>query len=502
VPAKPTVVRAVRAADVLNAAGKPRQPGEAPGRLVYNDRTTTVRDQDGTVMGTGPLVDPNALMYVLESDVVFDNGDPKTGKPVGLKPGTPVEPLVLRYRAGDCVKLEVWNDLPATVPDQLGFNALPAIVHKDENLNGGIVSFNNNDLRPSSLVGIHSQMLQGDVRSDDGLDVGGNSPKLIAPGTKKSYTWYAGDVQAVPSTASSLKFVARPIEFGATNLMPADRIKGPNKGLIGTLLVEPPGATWTTDPGTRASATVTYPDGTATKSFREFATVHQDDVNLQYGAGCTPTASNLRCAVGGLDSETSPGASEDSEDAGSKAINYRTEPVWYRLGLSPGVPFTDPKLVDNTDIHRAFANELVGGDPKTPVFTAKPGQPIRFRVLEPGGHARGHVFALDGHAWQRQPYYQNSDRQAGTDPLPDPTRLCGSATDPDCTNDTNNDGVTPGQNLISPWVGAQEGVSASSHFDINIPQAGGPLNTTGDYLFRDSASLGSYQGLWGLLRVK
>jgi hypothetical protein len=352
------------------------------------------------------------------------------------------------------------------------------------------------------MVGIHPQLLQYDVRSDDGLDVGGNSPKLIAPGEKKSYTWYAGDVQAVPDGPGSVKFVARPVEFGATNLMPADRIKGFSKGMIGALVVEPPGATWNPDAGTRASATVTYPEGAGTKSFREFVTVHQDDVNLRYGGGCSPTADNLQCAVGGVASETQPGASEDNEDTGGKGLNYRTEPIWFRLGLEPGVPFTDPKLVDNPDIHRAFANDLAGGDPQTPVFTANAGTPVRFRVVQPGGHTRGHVFGVNGHAWQRQPYTADSDRQTGSEPLPDPTRLCGSAADPDCTGDTNKDGVTATQNLISWWVGAQEGVSASSHFDANIPQAGGPFGTTGDFLFRDSGSLGSYQGLWGLLRVK
>ena len=47
-----------------------------------------------------------------------------------------------------------------------------------------------------------------------------------------------------------------------------------------------------------------------------------------------------------------------------------------------------------------------------------------------------------------------------------------------------------------------EGVAASSHFDVVLPEAGGRARTAGDYLFRDEASFGSYQGLWGILRVK
>ena len=81
------------------------------------------------------------------------------------------------------------------------------------------------------------------------------------------------------------------------------------------------------------------------------------------------------------------------------------------------------------------------------------------------------VFALDGHAWAREPYANNSDRI-----IPD--------------------------NNVSQWVGAQEGIGPSSHFDFVVPQAGGPAQVPGDYLFRDNGSFGNYQGLWGILRVK
>jgi hypothetical protein len=68
-----------------------------------------------------------------------------------------VEPLVLRARAGDCIRTFLTNALPKAVPDLPGFNALPPIVVKDRNAvdeNGiaGEVTFNNNDLAPSSFV--------------------------------------------------------------------------------------------------------------------------------------------------------------------------------------------------------------------------------------------------------------------------------------------------------------------------------------------------------------
>lgn len=46
----------------------------------------------------GRLHDPTAIMFVRTNDL-----DPATGK---LKAGTPVEPLVLRAKAGDCIKAE------------------------------------------------------------------------------------------------------------------------------------------------------------------------------------------------------------------------------------------------------------------------------------------------------------------------------------------------------------------------------------------------------------
>jgi hypothetical protein len=475
-PVRDYSVTAVRAADILGPKG-----------LVYNTRTTAVTDQTGAVQGSGPLIDPTAIMYVNTADLVLDG----SGKPTGLKPGTPVEPLVLRAAAGDCIKLRVASKLPATIPDQPTYNALPAIVHKNESLNGGIVTLNDNDLTPSSSVGIHAQLVQYDVRTSDGLDVGGNSPKLVTSSTnqQKTYLWYAGAVDAVQDSATTLKLTARPVEYGAVNLMPADRIKGGEKGSVGALVIEPPGAKWITDPGRNTSATVTYPTANGTGSFREFVSILQTDVGLRYGGGCAPSAANLSCAVPGIGAEAVRGPAEDAEDGGQKAINYGAEPLWFRLGLSPTVPFEDPQLLDNPNVHKVYSNDLVGGDPQTPVFKASPFDAVRMRVVEPGGHARGTVFAIDGHSWQREPYVNDSDRISWTDEA-DPTTL-----------DDQPDGLAPGRNLTSQWVGSQEGIAPSSHFDFVLPEAGGRFGTQGDYLFRDNASFGNYQGLWGILRV-
>jgi alpha-tubulin suppressor-like RCC1 family protein len=467
-PVRTGKVTAVRAADVLGANG-----------LVYNDRKTAVKRPDGSVQGAGPLVDPDALLYVWTDDVVWNS----YGKPVGLKPGTPVEPIVMRANAGDCIKVELRNALPSTVPDRPGFNLLPPVIHKDHNVNGGIVTFNENDVRPSSLVGLHEQLLSVNARRNDGLSVGRTKGKVVLPGTKDLYTWYAGDVDLV-QVSGGLKAVPRPVEFGAINISSSDQIEQAGKGLIGALIILPPGSTRTDDPDTRLSVRVTGPD----TAFREHVVVLQDNLQLRYGSQCTPTTANLQCAVPDVGSEGG-GAAEDAEDSGKKAINYGAEPMWFRLGIAPDTPAEQVR--DNPDIHRLYANELIGGkDPQTAVFTAKPGEPVRVRLLQPGGHARGHVFNTHGHAWQRQPYLNNSDRLNFGPPPADPTVL-----------NLEPNGISPGHNNISFWVGSQEGVSAQSHFDLLLPRAGGRFGVTGDYLFHDSAGLGNYQGLWGILRV-
>ncbi|MFQ5610742.1 MAG: hypothetical protein ACE5H9_01265 [Anaerolineae bacterium] len=427
-------ITAVTAQDVL--------PG---GTLVYNSRTSN----------NGPLHDPTALLYVLTSDLDLD---PVTGAVLGLKPGVPVEPLILRANAGDCLEITLRNMLPEVVPDLAGFNSVPPIVHKDKNANGGVVTFNANDIRPSSQVGLHTQLLSYDITRSDGANVGlNNHEQTVEPGhdEEEFYTWYAGIVSIERTAApNQVNLVATPVEFGAVNLMPSDRIKHSNKGLVGALIIEPQGATWAIDPGTRASATVTKTDGSW---FREFVTVWQDDINMRFGDGSP---------VPNIAGE-GPGVPEDPQDSGQKAINYRTEPLWFRLGIAPNTPFGD---IGNLPVENVFSNAQIGGqDPQTPVFTAYAGIPARLRLLQPAGHARGHVFTLNGHSWPRHPYI--------------------------------NDSTEIGDNPLSAWHSSREGFNPSSHFDVVLDSAGGKYEVLGDYLFRDQAAFGGFQGLWGLLRV-
>ena len=388
------------------------------GKLVYNSRPGN----------GGALNDPTAIMYFRSSDIdAFGT----------VKAGVPIEPLVVRANAGECINFTLINKLPKVMADLDGFNTMPNI----------LFHFNTNQVKPSNHVGLHPQLLAYNVANSDGKNVGFNPNQTVGPGGIARYTWYAGDVVINGSDR-----IATPIEFGATNLISSDPIKHSNKGAIGSLIIEPQGATWIEDAGSRAQATVTKSDGT---SFREFVLQFQTDINMRFADG-SPVPN-----LGG------PEGAEDAEDSAQKAINYRTEPLWKRMGYAPETDFEDTRNFDFTNV---LTNAQVGGDPQTPVFTARAGQQVRFRVLNANGHSRNNVFNLHGHFWQEEPY-ANGSKVIGNNPL-------------------------------SEFKGAQYGIGPSSHYEvIPVNGAGGARRVTGDYLYRTQVSIMFDGGIWGIFRV-
>jgi manganese oxidase len=432
-PTRPFDITAALARDVLQA-----------GTLVYNHRGSQ----------GGRLHDPTAILFVRTEDIRAD------GK---LNPELLPEPLILRANAGDCIEVTLRNRLPqGRLPDLPGFNTLPMIVN----------GFNANDIAPSNEVGLHPQLVFFDVSRSNGENVGHNDVQTVKPGHSTSYQWYAGSVSVVNNT-----WAGAPVEFGASNLTSSDPIKHSNKGAVGALIIEPQGSTWpeyemiqnpdTASPHqnlwTRSQVTVTRADGS---TFRDFVLLFQNDLNLRYADGSAVK---------------NTAEAEDSEDSGQKAFNYRTEPLWKRMGYAPethlscgeedefGNTITD--CTRNRDFTDVLSNMRVGGeDPVTPVFTARAGQQVRFRVLHPAGHARNNVFQVHGHIWEEEPYTSNS--------------------------------TVLGSNPLSEWKGAQYGVGPGSHFDVLLKNgAGGAFRVSGDYLYRDQSSFTFDGGLWGIFRV-
>jgi hypothetical protein len=109
------------------------------------------------------------------------------------------------------------------------------------------------------------------------------------------------------------------------------------------------------------------------------------------------------------------------------------------------------------------------GNPETPVFEVNAGDPVRFRVLLPGGSAQTPMFEIHGHSWQEEPYV--------------------------------NDSLELGNNVKSQVLGAQI-ILPNQSLNILIDSAGGPGRTPGDYLFCDYMQTRTGRsGAWGILRV-
>ena len=541
--------------------GGPLNP--AGGTLIHNKRNTTVsgmtQDLNGSgaqvnVTHQGPLHDPTSILYVRTADLDAN------GK---LLPTAPVEPLVLRALPGECITVTLRNRLPpvrqaatggggfgsevgsawettaivtntATInsldgsgasingmdgvdaqgqplsplstslmPDLASFTILQGTVKRDRFHPEGATTFNHNLIRPSTHAGLHPQLVAFDVTRHDGMPVGRNRPneQFATPGATTTYQWYAGDIGGRPANGL-VTLVGTPIEFGGVNLLPADKIKQGAKSMVGQLVIEPAGSTWseatqiadrqggTGKRLTRAQATVTA----GSTSFRDFSLVLTKAMTQYYRDG-HPVEN-----INPLGGQSVP---EDSPDSSNMALNYGIEPLWFRFGLLPSAPFgsagTPGSYGAVANAHKAYSNTLLTpsvtcgadklctGDPETPVMFATPGQASRVRITAPYGTKRGSTFALHGHLWQREPY------------------VCPGESRNSLTGACQMGSVASraiGNNPVGFWEAGRDSWSGTSHFDIVLPAAGGAQPVAGDYLSRDAASYGNASGVWSILRVK
>ena len=340
-------------------------PANAPKRTFNVTAVTALGALGGEIpfnsRGAG-MKSTSGVMYVRTEDLDAQ------GK---LKPGVPIEPLILRANAGDCIEVNLTNKMPPTaeVFNQQMFMAPPFAGVSPGNGQPVFAS------QMSKFVGLHPQLLSYDAASSQGWSIGwnrqGRPDQLAAFNSTVKYQWYAGKIDR--SAGGTLTYT--PVEFGSLNLMPSDLMYQQPNALFGAMIIEPVKSTWTCDgpggpvscdpsatpPTTRASATVTLADST---KFREFATMFSD---------------NLRVA------------------GSSSAVNYRTEPQGFRYsGIS------------TTDFSCMTSDQLVGADPQTPIYTANAGDKVRFRLLHTFGTGTSQVFSLHGHNWQRNPYNTNS----------------------------------------------------------------------------------------------
>jgi hypothetical protein len=415
-------------------------PSFAPQKHLYVEAwlATDLVGANGILYNTTfGLKDPAGIVFV-----EHDNVAP-------IQAGTKkLEPLILRARSGDCVNVKLTNKLPAVLPDYAGWNFMPVLINH----------FNLNQIHPSNEVSLHPQLMEYDVRTSDGANVGINERQTVAPGANIQYRWYAGKVQVQPNGVRT----ATPVEFGTINLTDyGDIMKHGSHGAIGSMIIEPQNSTWTF-PESNSMATADVTAGT--NVFREFVLSYQDDLNMQ-----APDGTPIRNYVD----------DEDPEDSGMKAFNYRTDPIWARLGFLPQMKETNPSTFSDVptlinNVNQAQVLRTITSPIQTPIFMANAGMKLRFRVNEPTGHPRQHGFTLFGHSWFHEGWVNNSTViwRPGIDPEPD-----------------------------SMTIGSQSGHTARRHWNIVLPSAGGPFRVQGDYMYRTQESFQFTNGLWGILRV-
>lgn len=349
----------------------------------------------------GGIFDPDALAFILLKRIAPGETSPNDQTLNQLRENLratyqarledptvmdPIEPLVLRANAGDCIRVELANQLPKSLSDKPGDALMPKIVplNVDQNLEEG--ASDADDIRPSTSITLHPQLVSYDVASQNGAAVGFNGGDPIGPGQQTRYYWYAGVV-----TIEDNRLKHEPKEFGPVNLTSwGDIINQPSHGLIGTLIIEPQGATYHDQvsgervPNGGVSVQVKYPDPEmgVSRSFREHVILYRDGLNLHYTKKDGSTSPIPDCRI-----------CDDSYDLGDKAFNHHTAPFQTRLGQEPDANLNEAFYPTN------FFTSAYKPIPTT-TYTAEPGEEVRFRVLQPHGRSRQHAFMVYGHDFQ------------------------------------------------------------------------------------------------------
>ena len=270
----------------------------------------------------------------------------------------------------------------------------------------------------------------------------------------------------------------QPVESGALPVRSfGDAVKHPMHGLIGAVVIGPPGSDLCADNrfgATALSAEVCVPAAGAQPARRyvDHVLMFQDAVNALHGDMPVRKLSGA----------------EEPDDYGMKAWNYRTEPLWARRGGDPSVGFIERNESDYSQVFSSAATTAPDGsvrcaagiapvmalanpcDPETPIMTARAGERVRLHFVHPGGHTRQQGVELSGHAFNPYPWSLDSRRIDAN---------AGSAI---------REGVYNG---FGPMMGVTLEVTA-----------GGGFRVPHDYFMGSQASFLRDGGIWGLLRVE
>lgn len=330
-----------------------------------------------------------------------------------------LEPLVLRANANDCIALELYNLLLAEgeteLPDIAGDALMPRIVPLNVDQPTGSAA---GDVKPSTKLSLSIPLLATrDPVYFRNLGIGMNrSAEPLNNGQKRIYTFYAGKLEleseaktkdgpACAGGECKFKLNKLPYTFGTIPIKAfGDVINHGAHGLIGTLVIEPEGAVYL-DPVTEkeipeedqwklgSEALIKYEDEQRKKkTFREFVLAYQDGLNWHWPSPWSRKTEPVGdCPI-----------CDDSYDHGEKGINYRAAPFWARLrqGMDSNGRRVFNDIGAGADLNQVQfpKNFLLSSwaDIPTPVFQAKAGEEVRFRVSQPYGRARQRAFVSFG----------------------------------------------------------------------------------------------------------
>lgn len=319
--------------------------------------------------------DPKGRIFVLDEDI----DDICSGK---KKP----EPLIIHAQAGSCIRVNFTNRLPHV----LDGDAFQLVTRTYE-------------------VGMHIHFVKFDVLVNDGANVGWNYDSGILPNETIRYEYYA-DVEVKAW-------------FFHDHLFPNSHQQ---HGVFGSGVVHPRFSKFLdSKDGTEVShgtqITVTQP---LTPDYRDLSLmVH--DFALIYDKDGNPL--------------NPPPFPSSQDDPGLFGVNYKCEPLQFRLG-------------EDCDPAYSFSS-FVKGDPITPILKCYEGDPIKIRLLQ-GAQEESHSFNVHGLKWKRQ----RPDMETKFD----------------------------SQQHI--------GISESFSFEMEVPQSG-------DYLWTFETEEDLWNGLWGLIRA-
>lgn len=489
------------------------------------------------------ISDPNAVIYVLSQEQScqfkssslssagcftgprnrqqISNRDVLNALQAEFNAGRPVEPLVLRAAAGQCITVKLRNHLPQVSPALvLGtpleekdayHNFLPMIAD----------GFNLNQFKMSNSVGLSVPRLAQNPVSADGSNAGLNSAALLASKATPNavhkqgslvapcsntdnenavtsnsncsidYVWSATDIQRIESAGNGV-VTNEPVEFGALPLRSfGDVVKHPAHGLVGAMVIGQK------DSDVCPDKVRAYPLGGVSRN------VCDQSGKILYGDHVLVMQDAVSAVQHGFPVPDLKGA-EEPDDYGVKAINYKTEPLWARRGGSPSVEFGDRNA--NFDYTTVFSSKKVGKecesgaapngegptacDPETVVIKARVGDSLRLHFVHPGGHTRQQGLTLAGHGFNPYPWASNSHLFA-------PDRCQQGSDEPLSKRSAVDKAMEPG---CLTWQGVYNGFGPMMGTSLGF-KAGGSGGMAKDYLLRTQASFLLDGGLWGILRV-